>query len=213
MKYNLIKILFILIGYCSFGQIKEIYMNDDLVNIVKSEFEKKTQEKTYNLRFDLDTLIVNVKVKKIKKGRISASKLDSIKKTLTKTTNKKIAENILVINYHPGLDRCFSNARESFLTDIHGRYLKRIKKFDNVNQFFIYKSVEGTEKCGEKLKWFPDRDNLIERTFFPINYPCGSFVLIDENGNYYITKGEYNLDEIFRLIKKKEKTFANNTYK
>jgi len=60
------------------------------------------------------------------------------------------------------------------------------------------------------LKWYKDQSGIIEKTFFPIPYPCGSYVLIDENGNFYVQKGEYNIEEIIYLIKDKKTTFSRN---
>ncbi len=210
MKQVLI-LFFLGVIYNSFGQTKEIYLNDNLKNISKSEFNETTKEHTYNLKFDLDTLIVNVKVLRVKKGKISTQKLDSIKANLSESSGKEINENsIIIINYFPGLDKCNSGSGSSFLREKYSRYLRKINKNENVSQFFVYKTIEGTKKYGRKLKWFSDIGNLIERTFFPIHYNCGSFALIDEKGNYYLTKGEYDIEKIIDLIKDKKKTFANN---
>ncbi|WP_336071035.1 hypothetical protein [Mesoflavibacter sp. CH_XMU1404-2] len=210
MKRILI-LFFLSFIYNSFGQTREIYLNDDLKNISESEFNENTKELTYNLQFDLDTLIVNVKVLRVKKGKISKQKLDSIKTNLSKSSGKELNESdIIVINYFPGLDRCNSGAGSSFLREKYSRYLRKINKNENVSQFFVYKTIEGTKKYGRKLEWIPDIGNLIEKIFFPIHYNCGSFALIDENGNYYLTKGEYDIEKIIDLIKDKKKTFANN---
>ncbi|WP_435415498.1 hypothetical protein [Polaribacter aestuariivivens] len=211
MKNNLLLFIIGFVACSSFGQVKEIFLNDDLVNITESEFKKTIKEPTYNLKFDLDTLIVNVKVLRIKKGEISKQKLDSIRTVLSNSSKKEINKNdILIINYFPGLDRCNSGQGSSFLRQKYSRYLRKIKKTENVSQFFVYKSFEGTKKYGRKLEWIPDDTNLIEKTFFPLHYNCGSFALIDKNGNFYITKGEYDISKIIDLIKNKKKTFTNN---
>ncbi|MDN6309416.1 MAG: hypothetical protein ACTHY4_08285 [Flavobacteriaceae bacterium] len=72
---------------------------------------------------------------------------------------------------------------------------------DNINQFFMYKSSEGTRSYGKKIDWISDEFGTIEETFLPLNYPCGSYVLIDEDGNYYVQKGEYYILEIIDLSK------------
>ena len=207
-------ILYLIVGLfysLTFGQSEEVYLNDDLINISKSEFYKKTeQSKNYNLRFDLDTLIVNVKVLRVKKGNISKIKLDSIRNELSNLSNQKIeSNNLLVINYYHGLDRCNSGGNKSYMVEKYKQYLKRLKKIENVNQFFMFKSSEGTKEYREQLKWIQDKSTIIERTFLPLDYPCGSFILIDEHGNYYTRKGEYNIYDIIGLIKKRKKTFAN----
>lgn len=213
---NRLLILFFICFICnSFGQTKEIYLNDDLKNISKSEFNDQTnKEYTYNLKFDLDTLIVNVKVLRFKKGKISSQKLDSIKTYLSESSGKEINENgIIIINYFPGLDLCNSGAGSTHLLQKYNRYLKKINKTKNVSNFFVYKSIEGTQKYGRKIEWIYDLGNIIEKTFFPIHYHCGSFALIDENGNYYMNKGEYDIEKIIDLIEDKEKTFTTKIAK
>lgn len=75
----------------------------------------------------------------------------------------------------------------------------------------MYKSFEGSERYGKKINWLSDEIGTIKETFFPLNYPCGSYVLIDKSGNYYVQKGEYYILEIIDLLNNK-KTFANNGY-
>ena len=208
MKNILLFFLIVMLTHNFFGQTKEIYLNDDLKSITKAEFYKTTNNQTYDLKFDLDTLIVNVKVLVIKKGKISNQKLDTIKTNLSKVSGKEINENnTIVINYFPGLDKCNSGSGSSLLRKKYSRYLRKIKNIENVSQFFVYKTIQGTKKYGRKLEWIPDSENLIEKTFFPIHYNCGSFALIDKNGNFYLTKGEYDIETIIDLIKNKEKTF------
>lgn len=205
--------LTIIIFNCTilFGQKKDIYINDDLYNIGKSNFYKKSNNyKYYNLRFELDTLIVNVKVERIKKGKISKEQLNSIKKELIKDGNQILFENdIIIINYYPGKDKCNSGGNKSLVRKDYRLFLRRLKKLENVKQFFVYKTLNGTKAYGKKLHWISDSTKNIENTFFKIHYPCGSFVIIDENGNYYSTRGEYNIEKIIDLIKNRESTFAN----
>ncbi|TMM32305.1 hypothetical protein FDT66_02235 [Polaribacter aestuariivivens] len=46
MKNNLLLFIIGFVTYSSFGQVKEIFLNDDLVNITESEFKKITKEPT-----------------------------------------------------------------------------------------------------------------------------------------------------------------------
>ena len=211
---NILTYLICLYSIVSFGQKKEIYANDDLIEITKSEFNKeKDLHKSYNMRFVLDTLIVNVKVQRVKKGKVSKIKLDSVRNELSTVSDQNIPKNnILIINYYHGLDGCNSTGDKSYVRGKYKGYLRKLKKLKNVNQFFIYKSPEGTVGYGKQLNWIKDKSGIIEKTFLPIHYPCGSYVIIDENGNFYIQKGEYNIDNIIGLIKNKKKTFANTVY-
>src|SRR5690606_11792057 len=189
----------------------EFYLNDDLSEISQFEFNKKNDfYKYYSLQFETDSLITNIKVQRVKKGKISNEKLDSIKSELFKLSNQKIPDsNLIIINYYPGLDRCNSSGNKSMVRANYKRFLKNLKKFEGVSQFFVYKFPEGKEEYGENLTWIKDNSGLIENTFLPIHYPCGSFVLINDEGDYYVNKGEYSIESIIDLIKDKKTTFAN----
>lgn len=212
MKTKLFALILGLLTISTFAQKKEIYLNDDLIEITQTDF-KKTNEpyKFYNLRFELDTLIANVKVQRIRKGKVSIELVNSIKSELSTISGDSIPKNnIIIINYYHGLDRCNSSGNKSFVRDKYERFLKKLIKMENVSQFFMYKSSEGTKEYGKQLNWIKDEFGTIEKTFFPLHYPCGSYVLIDTNGNYYVQKGEYNIERIIDLLKDKKATFANN---
>jgi hypothetical protein len=202
LKKQAILIVLVSIWSLSFGQKKEIYLNDDLIEITKTEFDKKLEEHSYKLRFELDTIIMNVKVIHIKKGKISAEELTNIKTTIFETTKKDmLIHSILVINYYPGKDPCNSGtANSNLIKRKYKWYLNEIKKMPYVDQFFIYKSNEGVERYGDDIKSYPDTNQLIETTFFPIHYSCGSYVIIDHEGNYYAVRGEYILEDIIDLL-------------
>lgn len=212
MTYLLLRNFFIVIFCLStckiVAQKKELYLNDDLKQITQFEFTKSEKANFYNIKFELDTLIVNVKVKSIKKGKISNEILSSIKSEISTLSNKIIPdENILIINYYHGLDKCNSGGDKSYVRVKYTRYLKKLKKFENISQFFMYKSPEGIKKYGEKLNWIKDEFKTIEKIFLPIHYPCGSCVLIDKNGNYVTIKGEYDIERIIDMIKNEKETF------
>lgn len=211
MKTKLIIIAFVLLSISIYAQKSEIYLNDDLKPISQRQFNNPNKPHTfYNLSIELDTAIANVQVQRIKKGKISIVMLDSLKSELAKLSGKPIPKaNTLVINYHHGLDRCISTVNKSYVTVKYKRFLKKINSIASTSHFFMYKSDEGIKTYGKKLKWIKDKFRTIEKTFLPLHYPCGSFVLIDENGNYYVNKGEYNIDQIIDLLKNKETTFTN----
>lgn len=212
MKTKIFTLILVLLTISTFAQKKEIYLNDDLVEITQTDFKKTDKPyKFYNLRFELDTLIANVKVQRIRKGKVSNELLSSIKSELSTISGDSIpSNNYIVINYYHGLDRCNSTGDKSYVRAKYKRFLKKLKKMKNVNQFFMYKSPEGTEDYGKQLKWIKDEFGTIEKTFLPLHYPCGSYVLIDPNGNYYVQKGENNIEQIIDLLKDRKTTFANN---
>jgi len=211
MKTKLFTLLFLFLTISVFAQKKEVYLNDDLVQITASEFKKTKESRDfYDLQFELDTLIANVKVKRDKKGKIALPVLDSLRTHLSTISNTMIPnDHIIVINYHFGPDPCFSSGDKSVRRASYKRYLEKLNKIGNISQFFIYKSPQGTKDYGDQLSWIHDKFGTIEKTFLPLHYPCGSFILIDEEGNYYIRKGEYSPEFLINLLKDRKKTFAN----
>jgi hypothetical protein len=201
-----ISIFFFLTFLFSFGQKKDIYVNEDLNEIVKKDFNKINVSDGYlKLKFEVDSVFVNVNVKRIKKGKIATNLLDSIKLNLSSDINFFSENDFFVINYYPGKDQCNSSGNKDFVKEKYRNFIREIKKNKQVKQFFVCKDVEGTETYG-KINWINDKNAIIEKTFFPLHYPCGSFVLIDSLGNFYSYKGEYNIDNIHNLLKD-SKTF------
>ena len=215
MKKKIFTLIFGLLTISTVAQKKEIYLNDDIVEITQADFKKTDKPyEFYNLRFELDTLIANVKVQRIRKGKVSNELLNLIKSELSAISGDSIpSDNFIVINYYHGLDRCNSSGDKSYARGKFKWFLKKLKKMKNVSHFFVYKSPEGTKDYGKQLNWIKDEFGTIEKTFLPIHYPCGSYVLIDSNGNYYVHKGEYNIDQIIDLLQDKKTTFANSVYK
>jgi len=219
MKKKTLIFILAMLSIISFAQKKEIYLDEDsiqredLIEISKNKFDITVKGYIYfNFQFDLDSLILNVKVQRIKKGQIPNKSLDSIKSELLIISGKTIPDgNVIVINYYHGLDRCHSSGNKSYISSGHKRFSKKINEIENVSQFSMYKSSKGIKKYGNKSYWIKDEFGTIQKMFLPLHYPCGSYVLIDENGNYYIQKGEYAFKEIFDLLKNKKTTFTNNT--
>ena len=67
---------------------------------------------------------------------------------------------------------------------------------ENISQYFIFKDEKSVNNFGKYFKWYLDKNQLIEKTFFKFHYPCGSYVIIRPNGNYYSQRGEYNISLI-----------------
>ncbi|MFT7898761.1 hypothetical protein VBY74_02140 [Tenacibaculum ascidiaceicola] len=210
MKITITVLIVSFLHLYSFGQKKELYVNDDLEYISKTEFDKKSEQPLdYNLRFELDSAYLNIKVSRYKKGKIELKVLDSIKNIFFK--NEEFNNNdIFLINYYPGNDKCSSNRYKSNFKSKYNQYRRKFKKIENLKQLFVYKSNEGLRGFGNKIKWQSDINNLVEYTFYPIPYPCGGYVILDNKGNYISERGEYCywkglINEII--------TFANNDYK
>ena len=210
MKFKIAFVLLVFSGVWVFAQKKEMYVNDNLEEISLEEFNKKETYRTYHLEVEIDSMIIHAKVIAQKKGKLSKSLLDTVRSELSSISGKTIPDNhLIVINYYHGKDRCNSSADSYGRKRMNG-YNRRIQRVKNVSQFFMYKSPEGLEKYGKKLTWIKDKYDTIRRLFLRLPYPCGSFVLIDSYGDFYASRGEYNLDTIIELIKDKKTTFARN---
>lgn len=136
-------------------------------------------------------------------GLTNSSKLGKL--TLSNKTIDK--DDFIIINYYQGLDRCNASGNKYAAGENFRWYLEKLEKRKNVKQFFMYHSPEDIEDYGKHINWIADEFDTIRKLFLPINYPCGSFVLIDKNGNFYVQKGEYNTEYILKLIRNK-KTFS-----
>ena len=194
----------------SFGQKKEIYLNDNLEYITKIEFDKNTFNDGYlKLKYDVDSVFVNISVKREVKGKISTSLLDTIKSNLSTDENYFVDNKYIVINYYPGRDNCNTTGNKVYVIEKYENFLRKIKRNKQIKQFFVYKDIEGTESYGN-INWIKDYNSIIEKTFFPLHYPCGSYVLIDSLGNFYSYKGEYNIDKILSLLKNRNTFVISN---
>ena len=82
------------------------------------------------------------------------------------------------------------------LTEKFNAYLRKVRSLKNAAQVFLYASPQGLDKYKDVIDWFPDPGHLIQNTFFKHHYPCGSYVIINPNGDYYAYYGEYALDDV-----------------
>ena len=209
MKTPLTSLLILLNVLMSFGQKKELYVNDDFEYISKTEFDKKTRQPIdYDLRFELDSAYINMKVSRYKKGKIELKVLDSIKEAFFKDKDVEFSDNdVFLINYYPGDDKCSTDGYKSNFKSKYKQYRSQFDKVENLKQLFVYKSDDGLKKFGNKIDWQSDSNTLIENTFYRIPYPCGGYVIIDSKGNYISERGEYCYSKI---LLNEIKTFANN---
>ena len=210
------KIYFVLLSFLFstivFGQGKEIYLNDTLDQITKADFTKSIDRiNRYPITFISDTAIVHVAVERVTTGKITKEQLDLVRNELSSISKQNIPkENAIVINYYHGLDKCNKGGDSKIFSDRVSDYVRKVNKLTNVSQFFVYKSPEGTTKYGKQITWHHDAAGLISNLFLPLPYPCGSYILLDELGNCFVSKGEYNLDNIITLLKNKELTFSGS---
>ncbi|RZK11010.1 MAG: hypothetical protein EOO46_08400 [Flavobacterium sp.] len=194
---KVIVLLLLLASSLAYCQKKEYYLNDDFIYISKSEFETKHDHPAgYSLRFESDTAVTFLKVSRIKRGQIKLNLLDSIKRAFSDNGKRTIyPDDVLIINYYPGNDLSSSNNYKEHFKKRHKQYYRKIENIANVKQLFVYKSAEGLKHFGTKIKWQADLDHLIENTFYPVDYPCGGYIIIKSDGSYLSQRGEYCYSE------------------
>jgi hypothetical protein len=109
---------------------------------------------------------------------------------------------IIVIGYYPGEDPCNSTGlatREDIGLN-HIAYLKQLNRLKVAGHYNIYKNNSGLKRYSVSRKWYEDKDGLIERTFFPYHYPCGSYVVIAPDGKYRGYLAEFHSDQILEGV-------------
>lgn len=187
-----------------------MFVNDDLEKITEKKYDASLENGDYRISYDLDTLTLNVRVTRTTQGQLSLESYKLIRSTLEKASGEKIQDgNTIVIDYFPGIDRCntASKPKDPQIIYYREQYLEEISKIKQVNQFNVYREVEGTKSYGKNIVWTADENQLIEKTFFKLPYPCGSYVIIYNDGSYYSYKGEYNSDNI--IVRLKNETSGN----
>ncbi|MVO09377.1 hypothetical protein GOQ30_09425 [Flavobacterium sp. TP390] len=198
MSKYLLLFIFTLNSFCVLGQKREFYLNDDLNYISKNEFEKVEEEElTYTLRFDLDTCFMNVKVARLKTGKIDPNLYNTIQKNVLSGNPISNDYEILLINFYSGNDACSTKSYKENFAKKYNKFHKDIEATTSIKQVFTYSSNDKIEDFGKKINWQLDTNSLIEKNFFPIHYPCSGYVVIDNLGNYFCERGEYCYSQSF----------------
>ena len=79
------------------------------------------------------------------------------------------------------------------------RGVQSIKKSNIV---YVYKDVKGLMKRNDGVKeWFQDPEQIVETLFFKKHYPCSSFVVISEKGDYISYFGEFPKEYVWNAMK------------
>ena len=201
---NYLLYLVLLFTIKSSAQKIPIYLSDSLTVISKADYEKPLKNSEYIVSIFLDSVETKVRVNRISVGNLSAEEFHLVKQYFIKESQTVFSDNdVIVINYYPGKDRCNSTGDRQFVKKKYQTYNSQISKMEDVKQFFVYKELIGSEKYGN-LNWIPDSNKVIESTFFKIHYPCGSYVIIKNDGSYYSYKGEYDISTIIKNLLKIE---------
>ena len=199
MKKIIILLFAIAAHQILFSQKKEIYINDNLEEISKDEYNKRNK----NYRFqniETDSVLYKVRVEHEGNGKLTTSNLNIVKKRLNIPENN--TKNI-VINYYQGLDKCNEHSDTNpYVIDDIKTYTRKFKSI-NSNLYFVYREKNGLKNRLKKANWVDDTSGTIENLFFRMKYPCNSAIVIFSDGHYKIFRGEYIWETVLNTAKEK----------
>ena len=130
------------------------------------------------------------------------SYLDSL---LTVASSKTIdASKPLVIVFYPGKDPCNSSGaatrkeRKAWFDEMEGG----VRKIKTSNVLYVFRDDEGLHGNKDAYKvWIKDPEQIVETLFFKKHYPCSSFVVISEKGDYISYFGEFPKEYVWNAMK------------
>ncbi|MAX71864.1 MAG: hypothetical protein CMC76_12335 [Flavobacteriaceae bacterium] len=197
-------LVFVKLSYAQNNEINHQdykYFDENYNPISKSEFEKRKWKRGL-LSIKGDSTNHKILSERESNGLIENRKyLDSL---LTISTSKKIdSTKPLVIIYYPGKDKCNSSGKATrrSLRSWYNQMEKGISKIKESNILYIYKNTNGLYGRNDAYKeWIEDPEQTIENAFFKRHYPCSSFVVISEDGNFISHFGELIKDDIWNAL-------------
>lgn len=206
MRNLLCLYVLVLCSIISFAQ--EIHFYDvQGKEISKEQFEKQRDSRVnLALSFQKGKTTETRLILRSKTGSISQDVLNKIILNLQQVTGKTVNRSeMVIINYHQGKDRCNSSGSGGTFQEMKAalaKYRSQIERLGQTSQYNMYATKEGLKETYGLVDWYPDLDLLVEKTFFKYKYPCGSFVIIKPDGEYYAYYGEYSRDQVIKQAKK-----------
>lgn len=183
------------------------YFNMDSVEVSYDKFQKLRNSNKNMLAYfknQNDTMFVKL-VDRIIVGKISSLQVSQILAYFGNQKQSIDTKLTAVFQYFQGDDLCSRSAFGGSITswDIKDSELETsIKKKYEIN-FLNIKSNQSTIENRSNLpeNWLNDRYSMLKK-FFPYHYPCGSFIILKPNGEYYINYGEYGISSVIEGLKK-----------
>jgi hypothetical protein len=178
------------------------YFDENYQPISKSEFDRKRSTRQF-LNVQGDSIHHRMlSVREVYGVLENRSYLDSL---LTVATSKTIdASKPLVIVFYPGKDYCNSSGaatrkeRKAWFDEMEGG----IRKIKTSNVLYVFKDDEGLHGDKDAYKvWIKDPEQIVETLFFKKHYPCSSFVVISEKGDYISYFGEFPKEYVWSAMK------------
>lgn len=200
MKYFVL-IVSICVFNTAFSQKKKkIFLDINENKITAKEFYKAIDySKNLELSFQTDSTQTMVLVPREVSGVLPKSVFNTLKSNLTEQV---INNELIIIMYYPGKDRCNATKTESKWNAFDNDYPKKLNKITAYKQFWVYKSYDNLDYYHpETVKWQEDKDHYVEKLFFKYHYNCFSLAIVDKNGNFTCYFGEFGKQVILRISK------------
>lgn len=177
------------------------YFDENLNKINESEFTTLKNDTNYQYnKFELKDQVATILYKRKTAGKLSLDEFNVLKQSLKSKGN--LNNKLTVIIFYPGLDDCNRKKQNSTWNVFNDDYLKILGNISDFNHFWIYKNDENLKYYyPKKNNWQFDTDQVIEKIFFKMHYPCFSFVVIDEYGNYISNFGEFGKQTVWEYSK------------
>ena len=176
------------------------YFDEYNAEINKSKFYRR---RATNKVLDIQLDSFNYKlIKREERGFVDRNIIDSI--ISTKLNISIDSQKAIVIIYYPGKDECNSGGikNEMWIKNWYNQLVDNVTMMIGDKPIFIFKDDVGLEAIDTIVTWHKDPDRFIENRFFKYHYPCKSFVVIANNGNYESYFGEFPLEYVFETINK-----------
>ncbi|MBW8362797.1 MAG: hypothetical protein K0M56_11510 [Kaistella sp.] len=175
-------------------------MNDQFAEIPKAEFMQGNNEIFYNINFEKEDTVYNVRVQRKTQGMLSAEEMAALKSNLNHSLERR-----LVISYYPGLDACNKSSDNNpyVISDLKS-YPKKFKQA-GVDFLLLYINSEGLKNRMKKFDWKEDKDQFVHNMFLKIHYPCDSSIVLFPDGRFVTFKGEHSWGDVFDTAVSKNK--------
>lgn len=185
------------------GKKIDRYFDENEREISKKEYESHDGWEENFMRFEVETdsSIRHLIEKTYAGGKIGSSTMAEIHALLGRQSSVAVdTSKILVIQFYPGIDPCSGNEYKPFVKANFRAFDKKIAKLEGVSSHYFHKKGADIGVRSRYANWLPDESQILQRTFFWYDYPCGSFVVIAPDGEFFEVKGEYAPDYIFTAI-------------
>lgn len=185
------------------GKKIDRYFDENEREISKKEFKKHDgwQAGFSKFEFETDSCTLHIIDRNPARGKIGPATMTEIRALLSLQTQAPIdTSKVLVIQFSPGLDPCSDYEFKPLVKANYKAFNKKIARLEGVSSFYFHKKGADMSRDEKYANWLPDETQILRRTFFWYDYPCGSYVVIAPNGDFYVQKGEYEIHGIFEAI-------------